>query len=148
MHEPDSQKPEEIRTISSFSHHVGIRTIKASPELVISEMPVTEVHANRNNMLHGGAIMTLADNAAGTAAFINVPEGQTNTTIESKTNFLRGVKVGDTLTARCVTVHRGRTVLVFQITMNRSDGKTAAVSTQTHMILTWRDDAKGEGNDG
>ena len=111
--------------------------VSAGAEEVICEMHVTERLANRNGMLHGGAVMTLADNAAGTLAFVAIPPEKTNTTVEAKTNFLRGVAVGDTVRASCVPLHVGRTTMVFQITMTRGDGKVAAVTTQTHMVLNW-----------
>ena len=132
-----SRTPEEMPVQSAFAALCGIRVLEQTPDLVTCAMDVTAGMVNRNDVLHGGAMMTLADNTAGTAAFINIPADKTNTTIESKTNFLRGVKVGDTVTARCVPLHRGRTTLVLQITMNRGDGKVAAVTTQTHMILDW-----------
>ncbi|EPX77104.1 PaaI family thioesterase [Litoreibacter arenae] len=127
------QMPEQ----SNFSALAGIEIVSATPDCVVCTMEVTDALSNRNGALHGGAMMTLADNAAGTSAFINIPADKSNTTIESKTNFLRGVSVGDTVTARCEPLHLGRTLIVFQITMTRSDGKTAAVTTQTHMILDW-----------
>ncbi|SOH94357.1 uncharacterized domain 1-containing protein [Monaibacterium marinum] len=124
---------------SAYSALTGIELISVTPEEVICRMPVTEKLTNRNGALHGGAIMTLADNAAGTCAFINIPASKSNTTIESKTNFLRGVRVGDVVTAHCVPLHSGRTTHVLQTTMTRSDGKTVAVTTQTHLILEWTD---------
>lgn len=135
--ETPARRPEEMPGQSNFAGLLGIDVVSVAPEAVTCTMKVTEALANRNGALHGGAVMTLADNAAGTSAFINIPAGRSNTTIESKTNFLRGVRVGDTVTARCEPIHRGRTTLVFQITMTRGDGKTVAVSTQTHMILDW-----------
>lgn len=139
MPDDTPRTPEEMPEQSAYATLSGIRMISGAAGEAISEMPVTEALTNRNGALHGGAIMTLADNAAGTAAFMAIPAGRSNTTIESKTNFLRGVRVGDTLTATCETLHRGRTILVFQITMTRRDGKVAAVSTQTHMVIDWAD---------
>ena len=137
-----ARTPEQMPGQSAFARGAGIETIETSIEQVICEMPVTDALANRNGMLHGGAMMTLADSAAGTLAFIAIPPERTNTTIESKTNFLRGVAVGDRVRAVCVPLHLGRTTLVLQITMTRGDGKVAAVSTQTHMVLDWA--AKGD----
>ena len=55
-------------------------------------------HADRSTaggLLHGGALMGLADAAGGLCAFLNLPEGATGTaTISSATNFLRGVRAG------------------------------------------------------
>ncbi|CAM4004206.1 PaaI family thioesterase [Palleronia rufa] len=122
---------------SAFATVAGIETVSATEHEVVCTMEVAEHLANRNGMLHGGALMTLADNAAGTAAFVMIPAPRTNTTVESKTNFLRGVKVGDTVRAVCVPLHVGRRTMVFQITATRGDGKVAAVTTQTHMVLDW-----------
>ena len=58
-----------------FAIHIGARLVSATPERVEFEMPVTQVLANRNGVLHGGAIMGLADNAGGTGTFLNLPEG-------------------------------------------------------------------------
>ncbi|WP_223825759.1 PaaI family thioesterase, partial [Enterobacter roggenkampii] len=85
-------------------------------------MAVTQDHANRNGVMHGGAIMALADNLGGTATIINLPEGKTTTTIESKTNFLRPIRIGDTATATAIPLHKGRTTMVWQTTITRGDG--------------------------
>ena len=132
-----ARSPDQMPEQSAFARLAGITLIQAEPDRVICDMPVTPELSNRNGMLHGGAMMTLADNAAGTLAFVAIPPEQTNTTIESKTNFLRGVPVGDTVRATCDALHLGRTTMVFQVTMTRGDGKVAAVTTQTHMVLEW-----------
>jgi uncharacterized protein (TIGR00369 family) len=101
-------------------------------------MAVTENHANRNGVLHGGALMSLADNLGGTAATANLASGQATTTLESKTNFYASIAVGDTAFAECTPLHRGRTTMVWQTKVTRGDGKLAAVVTQTQMILEKR----------
>lgn len=131
------RRPEEMPAQSEFAKLAGIALVEATPDRVICSMAVTKRLTNRNGALHGGAVMTLADNVAGTIAFVNIPADRSNTTIEAKTNFLRGVNVGDTVTATGVALHRGHTTMVFQITMTRGDGKTVAVATQTHLILDW-----------
>lgn len=118
-----------------FSLHLGMKIIAANAERVEAEMLVTPELINRNGVLHGGAIMALADNLGGTGAFINLAEGQGTTTIESKTNFLRAVPAGDVLRALSIPLHRGRTTQVWQTTLYRGDGKVAAIVTQTQMVL-------------
>lgn len=140
----DARNPDQMPPQSAFARVAGIILVSATADEVVCLLPVTADVTNRNGMLHGGAVMTLADNAAGTAAFAAIPPEKTNTTIESKTNFLRGVAVGDTLRAVCVPLHQGRKTMVFQITMTRGDGKVAAITTQTHMVLDWdRQEAQG-----
>ena len=123
----------------AFAGHLGMRLVAAVPDRVEMVMPVTEALANRNGVLHGGAIMALADNAGGTATFLNLPEGKSTTTLESKTNFLRPIRLGDTAHGICEPLHRGRTTMIWQTRVLRDDGKLAAIVTQTQMVIDWKD---------
>ena len=123
----------------AFARLLGFRLISAEPDEVLAELSVTEELSNRNGVMHGGAIMALADNIGGTATMINLPEGRTTTTLESKTNFLRPIRIGDTARARCVPLHKGRTTMVWQTTITRGDGKPAAIVTQTQVVIDWKD---------
>ncbi|MEX2288994.1 MAG: PaaI family thioesterase [Mycobacteriales bacterium] len=119
----------------AFATHLGIVVTSFSRDYVEAELTVREEFANRNGVLHGGALMGFADNLGGTAASLNLPEGLRTTTIESKTNFFRPIPVGSTATGRCVPLHRGRTTSVWQTTVTTQDGKVAAVVTQTQLTL-------------
>ena len=91
--------------------------------------------ANRNGVMHGGAIMGFADNIGGTATFLNLEPEFSATTIESKTNFLRPIRIGDMITAECNVINRGKKIVVLQTTIFRSDEKVAAIVTQTQLKL-------------
>lgn len=125
-----------------FSVLLGIRILSVSPDEVVAEMPVTLDLSNRNGVLHGGAIMSFADNVGGTATMMNLPEGTTTTTVESKTNFLRPIRIGDIARATSIPLHKGRTMMVWQTSITRGDGKLAAVVTQTQLVMVW-DEGKG-----
>ncbi|MBT0958278.1 PaaI family thioesterase [Alphaproteobacteria bacterium KMM 3653] len=134
--------PRDLKDVppqSPFSLLLGITIDTCTPKEVICRMEVTEQMANRNGVLHGGALMTLADTAAGTSAFISSPAEITNTTVEAKTNFIRPIRVGDVITARSVPVHVGRTTTVLQVTMTRGDGKVVGSTSQTHLFMGWKD---------
>lgn len=118
-----------------FAVTLGLRVTHATPDRVEAELPVTGALANRNNTLHGGAFMALADNLGGTATFLNLREGEGTSTIESKTNFFRPVAVGDTARAVTLPLHKGRSTMVWQTTISNGEGKLAAIVTQTQMIL-------------
>ena len=122
-----------------YANHIGAVLIEAVPERVVFDMPVTQVLANRNGVLHGGAIMGLADNAGGTGTFLNLPEGLSTTTLESKTNFLRPIRIGDVARAVSIPLHLGKTMQVWQTTITRGDGKVAAIVTQSQLVLEWRE---------
>ena len=126
---------------SPFSDSLGIGLISADADEVLVSMPATRALANRNGVLHGGALLGMADHAGGTLTIMNLAAGQATTTIESKTNFLRPIRIGDTAHARSTLLHKGRSTVIVQTTIIRDDGKTAAIVTQTQMTLQWRDPA-------
>ena len=90
-----------------FADHLGLKITHVSADKVTAELPMREELNNRFNIMHGGAIMALADNIGGTATSANLKPGQTTTTIESKTNFFAAIPVGDTAYAECTPLHRG-----------------------------------------
>jgi uncharacterized protein (TIGR00369 family) len=126
--DPDEQPP--------FARFMGMRITQISPDRVTAELPVTEQLVNRNNVLHGGAVMALADNLGGTAAVANLPPGASTATIESKTNFFASIAIGDVAYAECTPLHRGRTTTVWQTRITRGDGRLAAIVTQTQLVMT------------
>jgi uncharacterized protein (TIGR00369 family) len=120
----------------AFARLMGMKITLVTLDRVTAELPVTDRLSNRNHVLHGGALMALADNLGGTAAVANLPAGTSTATIESKTNFFASIAVGDTAYAECTPLHRGRTTTVWQTRITRGDGKLAAIVTQTQIVLT------------
>ena len=86
-------------------------------------------------VLHGGAVMAFADSLGAYATMINLPEGATTTTIESKTNFLAPAQNGATVTGECAALHRGRRTMVWQTRITNAQGRLLAIVTQTQMVL-------------
>lgn len=126
---PDDRQP-------PFAKLLGTQIIELSRDGVIAELPVTETLGNVNGVLHGGALMAMADNLGGRATGANLPPGGRTTTIESKTNFFAAIPVGDVAHAECTPLHRGRTTMVWQTRITRrSDGKLAALVTQTQLVI-------------
>lgn len=133
---PDDERLRAVAEAQpAFSRFLGIELISYSRDRIDAALVVREEMANRNGLLHGGAIMAFADNLGGTAASLNLPEGAMTTTVESKTNFLRPVPIGHRANAVCVPLHRGRTTSVWQTSVHDEDGRLAAVVTQTQMTL-------------
>jgi uncharacterized protein (TIGR00369 family) len=118
-----------------FAAFLGIKITLLSPERVTAELPVRDDFNNRFGIMHGGAIMAMADNLGGTATSANLKPGQSTTTIESKTNFFAAVPVGDIAYAETTPLHRGRTTMVWQTRITRGDGKLCAIVTQTQLVL-------------
>jgi len=110
---------------------LGIELVRAAPQLVAARLDYAPELCTAGGLLHGGALMALADGCGGVCAFLNLPDGAIGTaTIESKTNFLRGVREG-AVNASTRPLHAGRTTIVIETEVARDDGKLVAKVTQT-----------------
>jgi uncharacterized protein (TIGR00369 family) len=118
-----------------FAQFLGMKITHISPQRVTAELVAREELNNRFGIMHGGAIMALADNLGGTATTANLKAGQSTTTIESKTNFFAAIPIGDVAYAECTALHRGRTTMVWQTRVTRGDGRLCALVTQTQLVL-------------
>jgi 1,4-dihydroxy-2-naphthoyl-CoA hydrolase len=118
-----------------FADFLGVKITRLSPERVEAELAVRVELETVPGILHGGAIMALADNIGATATFMNLPAGARTTTIESKTNFFAGIPHGETARAECTPLHRGRTTMVWQTRITRNDGRLCALVTQTQLVI-------------
>jgi hypothetical protein len=58
-----------------YSDFLGVKITHVSPERVEAELTVRDVHDNSDGILHGGAIMSLADTLGGTATMANIGNG-------------------------------------------------------------------------
>jgi 1,4-dihydroxy-2-naphthoyl-CoA hydrolase len=69
-------------------------------------------------------------------AFLNLPPGSAGTTtIESKTNFLRGIR-GGVVVGVSRPLHVGRTTIVVDTDLFDDAGKRAGRVTQTQAVLS------------
>lgn len=119
-----------------LSRTLGIVMVEAGPERVVAEMTVREEICTLGNTLHGGAMMSLADIAGATGAFLSLPEGAIGTTTtESKTNMISSPPVGTKVIATATPVHKGKTSQVWQTRIEREDGKLVALTTQSQLNM-------------
>lgn len=119
----------------TFQHFLGVRVTEAGFDHLTAILEVRDDHTNQRGVMHGGALMSLADTLGALATRMILKPGQETSTLESKTNFLRAVVPGATLTARAEALHIGRSTMVWQTTIRDESGRAVVVTTQTQMIL-------------
>jgi uncharacterized protein (TIGR00369 family) len=118
---------------------LGIEVLSVTPDLVVGELKVRDEVCTVPALLHGGAYMAFADTLGAIATVANLKDGESTTTIESKTNFFAAIALGDIAHGETSPLHRGRTTMVWQTRITRGDGKLAAIVTQTQMVLQPRE---------
>jgi 1,4-dihydroxy-2-naphthoyl-CoA hydrolase len=125
----------QLLDVMPFAALIGVELMEAGPELVRGRIDWSAERCTAGGVMHGGALMALADTCGGVCAFLNLPDGaQGTTTIESKTNFLRAVREGS-VTASTRPLHRGRTLIVIESELARDDGSLAAKVTQSQAFI-------------
>ncbi|MHA7871083.1 MAG: PaaI family thioesterase [Hyphococcus sp.] len=103
---------------------------------------VDDTMSQQHGFAHAGVTTTIADNAAGYAAYSMMPENSTVLTTEFKVNLLAPAR-GPELVARATVIKPGRTLIVVQSDVFSVDGgeKThVATMLATEMCLINKDD--------
>jgi 1,4-dihydroxy-2-naphthoyl-CoA hydrolase len=118
-----------------FGKLLGIKLTAEDPERVTAEMLVRDDLCTTPAVMHGGAMMALADSLGAYATVLNLRDGAGTTTLESKTNFLAPAPVGSMVTAECTPIHRGRRTMVWQTRITGQNGRLLGIVTQTQMVL-------------
>ena len=119
--------------IMPFSAVLGVRDVEGSPEGVTARADWTADRCTIGGALHGGYLMALADGIGAAAAAYHLPAGVGTSTVESKTNFFRGVSDGQIIITS-TPVHAGRRTIVVQTDVTAA-GKLIARTTQTQAVL-------------
>ncbi|WP_190823824.1 PaaI family thioesterase [Saccharopolyspora pogona] len=118
-----------------FAVSLGVQTDAANAEEVRGHLDWAPQQCTSGGVLHGGAVMALADSIGAVCAFLNLPEGAHTATIESKTNFFRALREG-ALHAVSRPLHVGRTSIAVQTELLDDSGRRIGHTTQTQAALT------------
>lgn len=110
-----------------------LRAVEAHTSRVVTVADWRAEYCGIGGVLHGGYLMAMADGTGAALAFVNLPEGATTTTVESKTNFFRPITEGS-VTATATLVHKGRTTIVVQTDITTSTGALASRTLQTQAV--------------
>jgi 1,4-dihydroxy-2-naphthoyl-CoA hydrolase len=116
--------------------HMGLELVEIGEGTAVMRCEIQPFHLAPNGYLHAGAVITLADTAAGYGCVGNFPEGATGfTTIELKSNFT-GTLLEGVMIAEAKLVHSGRTTQLWDVEVSAEEtGKKLALFRATQMIL-------------
>jgi uncharacterized protein (TIGR00369 family) len=131
----DEELTTAVRSAMPFAATLGVELSAATPDEVTGRVAWEERLTTAAGLLHGGALMGLADTIGAYCAYLNLPEGSTATaTIESKTNFFAAVRSG-VVEGRSRPLHRGSRTIVVETDLFDEAGKHVARVTQTQAVL-------------
>jgi 1,4-dihydroxy-2-naphthoyl-CoA hydrolase len=135
--EPGNEDPTAaVHDLIPLARTLAIETLRYAPDEVRARLAWSPELCTAGGVLHGGAVMALADTTGGACAYLNLPDGSAGTTtVESKTNFLRAVRSGYA-EATSRPLHTGRTLIVVETDVRDDRDRLVARVTQSQLVLT------------
>lgn len=117
-----------------FALATGVEIERAEPAEVAGRLRWAPERCTAGGLMHGGALMTLADSIGAVCAFLNLPPGASTSTVSSTTSLVRGLRSG---TAHAVArpAHVGRSFVLVNVGVTDDDGRLLAQTTQTQAVL-------------
>src|SRR5437868_2794242 len=109
----DIEKFKHIFDKANFLRELGCELTKLDKGSCEIELVVHPKHLQQNNFVHAGIVATLADHAAGCAAYTVTEEDHIVLTTEFKINLLRPA-TGEKLIARSKVLKPGKMITVCQ----------------------------------
>ncbi|MGH9213690.1 MAG: PaaI family thioesterase [Acidimicrobiales bacterium] len=130
----DPTDPGPLLTAMPFAVAAGVDLLRAEATEVEATLAWSPERCTSGGVMHGAALVTLADTVGAVCAFLNLPPGAGTSTIESKTNFFRAVRHGS-VRAVARPIHVGRSTIGVQTEVRDDDAKLVALTFQTQAVL-------------
>jgi uncharacterized protein (TIGR00369 family) len=125
--------PEDLIALMPFARQLGMVLDEASADRVVARLAWAPELCTAAGVMHGGALMALADTTGALVAFLGLPDGATTATITSTTQMFRPV-TGGTVRAVAVPLHRGRTTVTAQTSLFDDGDRLVGQTTQVQAV--------------
>jgi len=126
--------PSTLAATMPFALHSGVEITAAGPEAVVGHLDWREERCTTGGLMHGGALMTLADSLGAVAAFLHLPEGAGTATVSSNTTLVRGLREGRA-TGTATVVNAGRRFITVRTDVVDDAAKLLITTTQVQAVL-------------
>jgi 1,4-dihydroxy-2-naphthoyl-CoA hydrolase len=135
MPDPNPDLTAIVHSTMPLCATLGVTASRFDAEQVVLHLEHRPELCTSGGLLHGGAVMALADSCGGACAFLNLPDGAAGTaTISSTTNFLGAVK-GGTITGTATVLHRGGSTIAIETAVTDDTGRLVGKVIQTQAVL-------------
>jgi uncharacterized protein (TIGR00369 family) len=126
--------PADLAALMPFAQQLGVRFLSADADRAEARMSWEPPLCTTAGVMHGGALMTLADSVGAAVAFLGLPPGASTATITSTTQLFRPVTAGE-VRAVAETLHRGRTTVTVRTTLYDDSDRLVAQTTQVQAVI-------------
>jgi len=139
MSDPIWKRPVSVAGVNALHRdtavsHLGIEFTEIGPDYMVAQMPADARTLQPYGLLHGGAMVLLAETLASCAATSAVAEPAIAVGVEVNANHLRATRSGH-VTGTCRPVHVGRSTHVWQVEIRNDRGALCCVSRLTASVI-------------
>lgn len=130
-----AEELELLRKMMPYAVELGITLDSASAEEAVGRLAWAPQRCTAGGVMHGGALMSLADTVGAVCAFLGLPPGASTATTSSTTQLFRAVREGE-VRATARPLHRGRSLVVVQTDLVDDRDRSVGQVTQTQAVIT------------
>ena len=125
------EKSLEVNRHNPFVQLIGVEIAEVGPDRSLLRLELRPEMLNPHGLVHGGALFTLADNAAGCASST---DGRTYVTQGGDIHFLH-TQASGVVWAEALVKHRGRSTVLVEVTLTGEGGRLLATASFTYFCV-------------
>jgi 1,4-dihydroxy-2-naphthoyl-CoA hydrolase len=126
--------PAALTATMPFAVHCGVAIESASKDAVVGHLDWAEERCTIGGLMHGGALITLADSLGAVAAFLHLPQGAGTATVTTNTSLLRGLREGRA-TGTATVINAGKRFITVRTDVVDGEGRLLITTTQVQAVL-------------
>jgi 1,4-dihydroxy-2-naphthoyl-CoA hydrolase len=133
-------KEESLRLINDYVKntlidYLGIEFIDIGEDFLVARMPVNDHTHNPARILHGGALMALAESVGSALSYLFIDKDIYDVRgVEINGNHLKSASSG-WVNAKAKLLHKGRTTHVCEIHIKDEQDRLVNISRMTNMVV-------------
>lgn len=123
------------QAIGTMAEHLEMEVIDLGEDFIEMKMPINAKNVQPLKLLHGGASIALAENAASLAGNLVVwNDGKACVGLSVNSHHMRSAKSGFVF-AKAKGIHFGRSTQIWQVDIRDNQGKQINTSTVTLAVI-------------
>lgn len=136
----DEYKEKILKVCNESSKNTMMETLQieyidVGEDFLVAKMPVNPAVHQPDGVLHGGAMVALAESVGSTASYIFLDAQKMFVRgIEISANHIKSVRDGQVF-AKAIIVHKGRTTQLWEIKITNPEGELISVCKLTTIAL-------------
>lgn len=123
MSNPYFEEAQKLYSGDAFSQWMGVELVDVKENYCLIKMPIKAEMINGLKTVHGGVTFSLADSAL---AFSSNTKGDAAVALNCYINFMKAVRLGDTLSAESILLNETRKTAVYEISVKNQEDELMA----------------------